>query len=124
VLTVVAVVLAAGIFAACGGSSSDMGGSSSSESPMPKGAIADDKEVLLGRTVYSSNCAACHGASGGGGVGPSFNGGKVLQSYPTAAGQEALIRQGRGGMPAYEGDLTDAQISAVVRYEREVLAKL
>lgn len=47
--------------------------------------------------------------------------GRVLERFPNADDQAALIRDGRGGMPAYAGRLTDEQIDAVVRYTREVL---
>lgn len=47
--------------------------------------------------------------------------GRVLDRFPDAADQEALIRDGRGGMPSYAGRLSDEQITAVVRYTREVL---
>jgi len=124
VTSVSVLLLAAALVLGACGSVDSTNNSSGGGSPMPKGALAKDKEILLGRSVYSSNCVSCHGVSGGGGRGPSFNDGRVLKSFPNATDQETLVRQGRSGMPAFGGDLTDAQITAVVRYEREVLAKL
>ena len=35
----------------------------------------------LGEAIYDAKCVACHSANGGGGVGPSFIGGAVLQTF-------------------------------------------
>ena len=103
---------------ACGGST----GARAQSSPFPTGAAAHDAQLLLGRTVFSSHCAQCHGSSGQGGVGPSFNGGVLLRTFPTAARQVAFVKAGKGVMPAWRGVLSEAQLEAVVRYEREVLS--
>ena len=36
-----------------------------------------------------------------------------------AAGIEAIVRDGRGGMPSFGGDLSDAEISAVASFVAE-----
>jgi mono/diheme cytochrome c family protein len=78
--------------------------------------------VLAGRKVFGSDCATCHGISGGGGVGPSFADGKLLRDFADTNAQVAFVKQGKDAMPAFAGVLTNAQIHAVARYEREVLS--
>jgi mono/diheme cytochrome c family protein len=112
---------------------------------LTKPAASLDPELATGQKVYSSVCSGCHGAAGEGGTGRPLN--QVLQTFPNKADHIAWVhfgdqdlapgtpygdpKQGRkarqgaytGGMPAFKGTLTDAQIAAVVRYEREVLGK-
>lgn len=75
--------------------------------------------VSQGEQIYAARCASCHGAGGEGGVGPSLVG--VTERFPSAADQEALVRSGRGAMPAFDGTLSADDIAAVVAFEREVL---
>ena len=99
-----------------------------------------------GATVYSG-CSGCHGPAGEGGVGYQFSQGEVLKTFPhiedqlrwvdngsdayAAAGVAdygdpnrpggAHITKARGAMPAQAGQLTEAQILAVVCHERFTL---
>jgi mono/diheme cytochrome c family protein len=61
-----------------------------------------------GATVFRERCAACHGQQGEGNMGPA------LQGQVT----ETIVREGRlpQGMPAFENELSDAEIEAVVAY--------
>jgi mono/diheme cytochrome c family protein len=106
-LTVLAVVALASV--SCGGTA-------------PEVSAGSDPELFDGRAIWISQCASCHGASGGGVRGPKLSDGELLARIPDAADQEALIRNGRGAMPSYAGRLSDEQIASVVRYTREVLA--
>ncbi len=108
------------IAAAC---SSGSGSSSTASAPEPTGAAANDPRVVSGRSVYTANCARCHGVDGGGGVGPSFQDGVLLRKFATVEDQIKFVGQGRGIMPAFGGSLSKAKIDAVVRYEREVLSR-
>ena len=98
--------------------------------------------LAIGAEVYSSNCASCHGASGGGGTGPQLAGGEVVKTFPDAAEMTEFVKQGSaviqgegygdpnreggqhiaatGGMPAWEGILSEEEIQAVVLHERVV----
>ncbi len=80
-----------------------------------------DSELQLGQTVYTRNCASCHGAAGAGGRGVRLNEGAVLRSFPLVSDQIDVIANGRRTMPAFSGRLTEEDIEAVVRYTREVL---
>jgi mono/diheme cytochrome c family protein len=70
-----------------------------------------------GESVYSASCASCHGADGGGGLGPQLAG-RVVEKFPDAADEVAVVTNGRGGMPSFQGDLTPEQIDEVVEYTR------
>ncbi len=83
---------------------------------------AAEPELALGRDVWAGRCASCHDPDGSGGRGPRLNDGRVLERFPDPADQVELIHQGRNGMPAFDDVLDDAEIEAVVRYTREVLA--
>jgi mono/diheme cytochrome c family protein len=71
-----------------------------------------------GATLFAANCASCHGADGGGGIGPQLAGGAVTHDFPNLDDQVAFVTDGRGGMPAFGGRLTPAQIRQVVEYTR------
>jgi mono/diheme cytochrome c family protein len=78
-----------------------------------------DPELDRGRDVYSTNCARCHGPDGGGGVGPKLNDGLMETRFPDIEDQIAVITNGMGAMPAWEGTLDPDEIQAVARYTRE-----
>jgi mono/diheme cytochrome c family protein len=68
----------------------------------------------LGAAVFGENCSTCHGATGNGG-----NGGPDLTTMPLAQTEEGAIQQvtnGGGGMPAFEGVLSEEEIENVAAY--------
>lgn len=77
-------------------------------------ALAQD----VGRDLFLSSCAACHQPTGLGirGAFPPLAGDAVVQGDP--AGAARLVLDGRGGMPRFKADLTDAQIAAILTYVR------
>ena len=80
----------------------------------------DQLEVLvLGEQVYARTCAGCHGA---GGAGQSVIGAPALQGSAMVKGPPAqhvqIVLRGRGVMPAFGQTLSDAELAAVVSYER------
>ena len=94
------------VLAACGGDSEPGGGG----------------EEGQGETVYSANCARCHGPDGEGGVGPQLGDGAVEENL-TLEEHTEVVTNGRNGMPAWEGQLSPEEIDAVVLYEREELGR-
>ncbi|HEX2042043.1 MAG TPA: cytochrome c [Acidimicrobiales bacterium] len=94
-----------------------------------------------GRQIYASACASCHGASGGGGIGPKLSGGESALTFPNEEDHVTWVQNGSssrrgqpygdpnrpggarvastGQMPGFSGQLSDAQIRAVVLFERE-----
>ena len=95
------------VLAACGGDSEPGGGGG---------------EESQGETVYSANCARCHGPDGEGGVGPQLGDGAVEENL-TLEEHTEVVTNGRNGMPAWEGQLSPEEIDAVVQYEREELGR-
>jgi mono/diheme cytochrome c family protein len=97
---------------------------------------AESDPLVLGGEVYSG-CATCHGATGGGGVGPALTG--VLDTWPDYRDHMMWVKLGDAGwpgttygatakpknvgMPAH-GALTDAELAQVVLYERTTFGGL
>lgn len=82
-----------------------------------------DPQLDLGARVYAERCAVCHGTDGGGGVGPAVGGGEVVANLPDIAEHRAVVANGRKTMPAWRDVLSDQEIDAVVRYQREELGR-
>jgi mono/diheme cytochrome c family protein len=86
--------------------------------------------MALGEQVYGG-CASCHGATGGGGVGPALS--AVLEVWPDYRDHMMWVKLGDEGWPADtygatakpkgsgmpgHPQLTDAELAQVVLYER------
>jgi mono/diheme cytochrome c family protein len=105
---------------------------------------AQTPEQVGARVFASAGCSTCHGATGQGGVGPKLSGGEAKLTFPAEADHIDWVKTGSqskpigtpygdparvggqhsvksGGMPAFQGKLTDEEIAAVVKYERESL---
>ncbi len=108
-----------------------------------------DPEVKAGQTLYNSQCAGCHGQEGTGGQGRKLSEGEVLLTFPVGQRDEMItwVKEGTEGvgigngfgdparpggqhiagafngsnMPGFAETLTDEEILAIVRYEREIL---
>ena len=71
-----------------------------------------------GKAVFTSSCGGCHtlgDAETSGAVGPNLD-----QAQPDAATVKAYVRGGGGGMPAFGGNLSNAEIDAVAAYVSKV----
>ncbi|MCP4426395.1 MAG: cytochrome c [Chloroflexi bacterium] len=69
--------------------------------------------VTDGAELYDIGCAGCHGLSGEGLFGPAV----VGSGWRERTIETAIVRgRERSGMPAYEGQLTDEQLAALVEY--------
>jgi mono/diheme cytochrome c family protein len=73
----------------------------------------------VGQQLFTTNCAGCHGADGGGGLGPKLAG-EVTKDFPDIEDQIAFVSAGKGTMPSFGGDLSDEQLRAVVEYTRSL----
>jgi cytochrome c oxidase subunit 2 len=73
--------------------------------------------MARGEKVYTANCVACHGAQGQGGVGKPLAGSAIVQDADKNK-QLDVVLNGRGGMPAWKGKLSDTDIAAVVTYTK------
>lgn len=76
-----------------------------------------------GEATYKAKCQMCHGATGAGDTAA----GKAMKIAPISKASEAdrvaMIKNGKGKMPAYNSKLTDAQIKDVSTYIRTSLLK-
>jgi len=72
-----------------------------------------------GAEVFAAQCARCHGSDGSGGFGPQLSGGKVVEAYPDAEDEIAVVTDGKPvGMPAFGDRLSPEEIDQVVAYTR------
>lgn len=99
----------------------------------------DSEIIALGREVYDGDggCAGCHGAEGGGGIGPALVGGEVMATFndwedhviwvvngsPAEPGtlygdNNKESRGAASGMPSNGDELSAREILAVVYFER------
>jgi mono/diheme cytochrome c family protein len=84
------------------------------------GSTPSDPVLAQGQQIYKQKCSSCHGSKGQGGAGMKLAG-RVTQDFPDIQDQIAVIADGRGGMPAWKSQLSDDEMEAVARYERECL---
>lgn len=111
------------------------------------GVSITDPVLLAGQQIFATQCSGCHGAGGEGGTGRPLEG-QILLTFPKIAdhlnwvhngspakgtpygdpnrpGGQHISQDNWGKMPAFGqkngGLLSDEDICAVVRYEREVL---
>ena len=82
--------------------------------------FSKDELMARGEKVYNTNCAACHQANGEGvpGAFPAIKGGAI--STGPVAGHLDIVLNGKSGtaMAAFGAQLNDADLAAVVTYER------
>ena len=80
----------------------------------PEETTTTTTEAAAGREIFVANCGSCHtlsDAGTSGAVGPSLDGIGL-----DVSAVETQVRNGGGGMPAFEGQLTDEEIVAVSTY--------
>lgn len=77
-----------------------------------------DPELRAGADVYRARCASCHGADGGGAIGPSLS---EIETRLDDDAQRDVVVTGLNTMPSFGNTLSQSDIDAVVRYTREIL---
>lgn len=84
--------------------------------------LSRGQAMTLGRHVYLANCAACHRTRGQGMPAAGYPAltGSDIATGPIAAHIDQVI-DGKKAMPAFGNILSDAEIAAVVTYERNAL---
>lgn len=116
----IALVLATLTLAACGGSSSDSNSDSTSESTTTEQPAKKEQEGTGGadgKTVFADNCASCHtlaAADATGTVGPDLD-----STKPAEGRVKTMVEDGGAAMPAFAGQLSDDEISAVSSFVAE-----
>ena len=82
---------------------------------------APAKNATSGKDIFVANCGSCHtlaDAGTSGNVGPNLD-----QLKPAESIVQHQVINGGGAMPAFKGQLTPAQITAVAKYVSSVAAK-
>ena len=98
-------------------SSLPLGSAASSASPVPLGALPDGY-AIAGKDAFTRLCNQCH-PSANAGIGPALFGPPFAQRYPDDSSITAVVRQGKGGMPAIAASaLADQDLANVVAYIR------
>ena len=100
--------------AACGSSSSSGSGSGGGGSTTPAASGADAGKQLFA-TVGCKSCHTLKAAGASGQVGPNLD-----KLKPSMAAVVKQVTNGGGGMPAFKGQLSGAQIQAVAKYVHDV----
>ena len=123
ILFVILALAAAVVVAGCGGGGSSTSGSTVEESTAPaaeeepaetEGAGGEAATGGEGKTIFTSNCASCHtlkAAGASGQVGPNLD-----ELEPDDATVEKQVTNGGGGMPAFGGTLSPAEIKEVAAF--------
>ena len=94
---------------ACGG-----GDDSGGEATTTEATTTTAEGAAAGEAVFKDNCGSCHtlaAAGTSGTTGPNLD-----DLKPDEATVEQQVRNGGGGMPAFEGKLSEEQIMAVASY--------
>ncbi len=89
------------------------------EAPRKNPYTGNEEAIAEGAKLYKRlNCYACHGAAGGGGMGPSINDDRWEQGD---GGDESLLKQlmeGRAAMPAFAEIIDEDQAWKVIAFVR------
>ena len=97
-----------------------LGSPACSDDDRDAGRDRDDRSTTVdGDELYTMRCASCHGADGSGSaeVFPALAGDPfVVAEDPTGA--ILTVLNGRGGMPRWADELSDAEIAAILSYVR------
>ena len=80
--------------------------------------FADDPEGTRdGRTLYTAmNCVGCHGANGGGGIGPPLSDDDWIYGSRLENIVQTIIQGRPNGMPSYGGRLPQGEMWKIATY--------
>jgi len=78
------------------------------------------ERIALGKEVYTRECSRCHLISGKGypGVYPNLDRNPIVRLDSPEVVTDIVLR-GRESMPAFEGELPEQKIAAVITYIRQ-----
>jgi mono/diheme cytochrome c family protein len=81
---------------------------------------ASGNDAAVGQRVFATTCNSCH-PNANAGIGPALHGSAFASRYPDDNLLVAVIRQGKGGMPAFSpSELSDVDLAHVVAYMRSL----
>lgn len=79
-------------------------------------AVADPAAAEAGAATFAGNCAACHGASATGGIGPDLTDAQWIYGGEPAAIAHTLAEGTAKGMPSFKTMLSERQRAEVVAF--------
>jgi mono/diheme cytochrome c family protein len=89
-----------------------------SASPAASALPVSSGDAAAGQAVFARLCTSCH-PNANAGIGPALYGTAFADRYPDDAAVAAVIRQGKGGMPAFSSaQLSDQDVATVIAYLR------
>lgn len=71
-------------------------------------------DAASGQPLYATRCANCHGATGGGGLGPNLV--AEFNERDEQAEKIDVILEGEDSMPGFADTLSDQEIADIVSY--------
>jgi mono/diheme cytochrome c family protein len=87
-------------------------------SPQTSAGTVASGDAAAGQPVFSGLCNSCH-PNANAGIGPALYGPQFTDRYPEDPALAAVIRQGKGGMPAFSTtQLSDQDLANLVAYLR------
>ena len=91
---------------------------SPASSPGPATAGVATGDPSAGQARFTTTCSPCH-PGGNAGIGPALYGPQFTARYPDDRALVAVIRQGKGSMPAFSFTmLSDQDLNNVIAYAR------
>ncbi len=73
-------------------------------------------DAAAGEKLFASRCAMCHGAEGGGGIGPNLTDKQTLYGASFEDVRESIAKGRPRGMPAFGNQLAPADIDNLAAY--------
>jgi mono/diheme cytochrome c family protein len=111
-VAVLALALAVGV-AACGGDD-DEAVTTTTEQTTTDETTTTETTTAAGEEIFTDNCGSCHTLSAAGttgAIGPNLD-----DAGLDVSAVEEQVRNGGGGMPAFQDQLTEEEIAAVAAY--------
>jgi mono/diheme cytochrome c family protein len=81
--------------------------------PADTTAKTEDPAIAAGQRIFEEKCVACHGSDGTAGIANAAN---LQLSKLDKATLAHTVSNGRGGMPAFKAQLTEAEIDHLADY--------
>lgn len=98
------------LFTACGNPDKAVNGDSD---PMPDTSARVSAGPVDGKSIFRAKCTVCHGEDGKKGV---MGAADLTGSIVSEEGATLIVKNGKNAMTAFGGQLSDDEISAVVKY--------
>ncbi|HIP35235.1 MAG TPA: c-type cytochrome [Crocinitomix sp.] len=78
--------------------------------------LTDDATLKLGEEIYQTNCVACHGANGGGGIGPNLTDNMWIYDGDIKGVFHTISEGAANGMISWKDQLSPDKIQAVASF--------